>query len=72
MSARGSASKSSTGAAMSKYDVEVEARLQKLESQAHTPCGGGSDNERVAALEKRLEEVIAVLKQASPGVAKNL
>jgi len=31
MSFKGTASKSSSGASMSKYDVEVEARLQKLE-----------------------------------------
>lgn len=31
MAARGSAAKSVSGAAMSKYDVEVEARLQALE-----------------------------------------
>ncbi len=29
--AKGTAAKSSSGAAMSKYDVEVEARLQKAE-----------------------------------------
>ena len=32
MAARGKASTSSTGASMSKYDVEVEARLQALEA----------------------------------------
>ena len=31
MVAKGTAAKSTTGAAMSKYDVEVEARLQALE-----------------------------------------
>ena len=31
MSFKGTAGKSSSGASMSKYDVEVEARLQKLE-----------------------------------------
>jgi len=31
MSFKGTAGKSSTGASMSKYDVEVEARLQALE-----------------------------------------
>ena len=30
--AKGTAGKSSSGAAMSKYDVEVEARLKKLEA----------------------------------------
>ena len=32
MSFKGTAGKSSSGASMSKYDVEVEARLKKLES----------------------------------------
>jgi len=41
MSAKGSAAKSSSGAAMSKYDVEVEARLQALESKSHSKCDGG-------------------------------
>ena len=72
MATKGTAAKSSSGAAMSKYDVEVEARLQALEAQAYTPCGGGSDSERVAALEAKLQEVIAVLKQSSPGASKNL
>ena len=27
---------------MSKYDVEVEARLKKLEAAAHEKCDGGS------------------------------
>ena len=34
--ANGTAAKSSSGAAMSKYDVEVEARLKKLEEQVIT------------------------------------
>ena len=33
MAARGSAAKSASGAAMSKYDVEVEARLRALEAK---------------------------------------
>ena len=72
MATKGTAAKSSSGAAMSQYDVEVESRLQKLEAQAHTPCGGGADGGKIAALEAKLAEVIAVLKQASPGAAKNL
>ena len=43
MAAKGSAARSASGAAMSKYDVEVEKRLQALEAKAHTPCGGGGD-----------------------------
>jgi hypothetical protein len=33
MAAKGSAAKSASGAAMSKYDVEVEGRLQALEAK---------------------------------------
>ena len=49
MAFKGTAGKSSSGASMSKYDVEVEARLQKLEAavaalQTHSHgssgCGG--------------------------------
>tara|TARA_X000001036_G_scaffold204070_1_gene191737 strand:- start:30 stop:245 length:216 start_codon:yes stop_codon:yes gene_type:complete len=49
--AKGTAGKSATGASMSKYDVEVEARLQALEkavADIAAKCdaratGGGSD-----------------------------
>ena len=48
---------------MSKYDVEVEARLKALEAQAHPDrCNddtGGGD--KVAALEAKLDKVIKVL-----------
>ena len=45
MAAKGTASKSASGASMSKYDVEVEARLQALETavaelKSHTHSGG--------------------------------
>ena len=65
MAARGSASKSATGAAMSRYDVEVEARLQKLEAQAHDKCEGGGDSERVAALEAKVDALIAILNRST-------
>jgi len=41
MATRGTTPKSTTGASMSKYDVEVEARLQALESKSHSKCDGG-------------------------------
>ena len=51
--AKGTAGKSSSGASMSKYDVEVEARLQALEKaiadlavKCEERASGGSD-ERV-------------------------
>ena len=47
MAAKGTASKSASGASMSKYDVEVEARLQALEAtvaelknHSHETSGG--------------------------------
>ena len=51
MAFKGTASKSSSGASMSKYDVEVESRLQALEKaiiELGAKCderaaGGGSD-----------------------------
>tara|TARA_Y100000004_G_scaffold63103_1_gene70681 strand:+ start:688 stop:885 length:198 start_codon:yes stop_codon:yes gene_type:complete len=54
MSAKGSAAKSASGASMSKYDVEVEARLQALESKAHSKCDGGGISADVAA---KIEEL---------------
>ena len=63
MAFKGTASKSASGASMSKYDVEVEARLKALEGQAHpdracTDDGGG---DRVAALEAKVDKLIEVL-----------
>ena len=56
---KGTAGKSASGASMSKYDVEVEARLQKLEKavadiaakcDARASGGGGGNGERVDKL----------------------
>jgi len=58
MAAKGSAARSASGAAMSKYDVEVEKRLQALEAKAHTPCGGGGN---ASGLEAKLDALIAAL-----------
>ena len=57
--AKGKASVSSSGASMSKYDVEVEARLKALESKAHDDCGSGGD----ASLEKRVAIIEASLRK---------
>ena len=62
MAFKGTASKSSSGASMSKYDVEVEARLKALEAQAHPDrCNDDTGGGDVAALEAKLDRVIAVL-----------
>ncbi len=51
---KGTASKSTTGASMSKYDVEVEGRLKALEAAVAAlqaqPSGGGDCNKVVDAL----------------------
>ena len=57
--AKGKAGLSSSGASMSKYDVEVEARLKALESKAHDDCGSGGD----ASLEKRVAIIEASLRK---------
>jgi len=60
MAIKGKAAKSATGASMSKYDVEVEARLQALEKQAHpTPTGATQKkvDDRLKALESKVGEI---------------
>ena len=60
MAAKGKAAKSATGASMSKYDVEVEKRLQALEKQAHPmPTGATqkSNDDRLTALENKIQEL---------------
>ena len=58
--AKGKANVSSSGASMSKYDVEVEARLKALEAKAHEDCGttgGGDLEERVSIIEAVLRKI---------------
>ena len=58
--AKGKANVSSSGASMSKYDVEVESRLKALEEKAHDDCGAGTDGdlaERVSIIEAVLRKV---------------
>ena len=58
--AKGKASISSSGASMSKYDVEVESRLKALEAKAHDDCGTtGGD----ASLEKRVAIIEGALRK---------
>ena len=71
--ARGTAAKSASGAAMSKYDVEVEARLKALEAKvaelgakcdaraAAAPAAGGEDallRKIVAAMEPNFDALV--------------
>ena len=58
--AKGKASVSSSGASMSKYDVEVEARLKALEAKAHDNCNHDEDGdlaERVSIIEAVLRKI---------------
>ena len=60
MAFKGTAAKSSSGASMSKYDVEVEKRLKALEAQAHPDrCNDGED----ASLAERVSIIEAVLRK---------
>ena len=63
--AEGTASKSASGASMSKYDVEVEARLQALEKavkelgakcDARASSGGGDTQAQLDDLKARLSK----------------
>ena len=63
----GTASKSASGASMSKYDVEVEERLKKLEKavkelQSHSHDNGEGDT----------SAIVAALKSSWPGKFANL
>ena len=61
MAIQGKAAKSATGASMSKYDVEVEGRLQALEAKAHEKCDGGGSGDAA-----RVEQIAAALKREFP------
>ena len=61
----GTAAKSASGASMSKYDVEVESRLQALEKavkelQSHSHDGGGLDAES----KQRLDDVERLIRDS--------
>jgi hypothetical protein len=68
---KGKAAKSSTGASMSAYDVEVEARLKALEAkvaalESHShdvpaTTATGDDHEKLVAVEAALNKVRGVL-----------
>ena len=62
MATKGTASKSASGAAMSKYDVEVEARLNQIEArlaEMEVKLHQGSDN----SVKAQLDDLIKRLKK---------
>ena len=66
MAYKGTAAKSASGASMSKYDVEVESRLQALESLAHSKCDGGGSgavSDDLAAKVQEMYEWYQVIKK---------
>ena len=64
--AKGKAAVSSTGASMSKYDVEVEARLKALEAQAH-PVPTGATQKKVDDRLDALEKAVKALQSSGGG-----
>jgi hypothetical protein len=51
--------KSTTSVSTVHTHSDLESRLAKLESIAHEKCdgGGGVDEERIASIEKRIDEI---------------
>jgi len=66
MAAKGTAGKSVSGASMSKYDMEVEERLQALEKQAH-PVPTGATQKKVDDRLAALETAVAALQSSGGG-----
>ena len=58
MAIKGTAGKSASGASMSKYDVEVEARLQALEKAVAEIKSGGAQGDS-----SKIEKLVQVVKQ---------
>jgi len=66
MAFKGTAGKSASGASMSKYDVEVEARLKKLEAavaalESHSHDGGSGGGDIADQLNHVIDELEARL-----------
>ena len=74
MAFKGTAGKSSSGASMSKYDVEVEARLNALEAKVAALESHSHDAPAAPAAgsDARLDQIVATLKAAEPGKFRNL
>jgi hypothetical protein len=72
MAYKGTAAKSSSGASMSQYDVEVEERLKALETEAHKKPTGATSSKvdaRLDALEAALEALTAKCNAPAPKAA---
>jgi len=71
MAFKGTAGKSASGASMSKYDVEVEARLNALEAKVAALESHSHDVPAVGS-DARVDAVVAKLKAEEPGKWKDL
>ena len=58
MAIKGTAGKSASGASMSKYDVEVEARLQALEKAVAEIKSGGAQGDA-----SKVEKLVQIVKE---------
>ena len=61
MATKGTAGKSASGASMSKYDVEVEARLQALESAVASLQAAAEDCPGTSAVSGDVEAAVKAL-----------
>ena len=61
MATKGTAAKSASGASMSKYDVEVEARLQALEAKVRALESSDKAQQEVDARFLELEDKVSKL-----------
>ena len=61
MATKGTAGKSASGASMSKYDVEVEARLQALESAVASLQAAAEDCPGTSAVSGDVEAAVRAL-----------
>ena len=61
MATKGTAAKSASGASMSKYDVEVEARLQALEAKVAALESSDKAQQEVDARFLELEDKVSQL-----------
>jgi len=72
MAFKGTAAKSASGASMSKYDVEVEARLSKLEAAVAALQSHEHDAAPATGTDARVEQIVATLKAKEPGKWREL
>ena len=66
MAFKGTAGKSASGASMSKYDVEVEARLKALEAKVAALESHSHDTPPATGTDPRVDAIVTELKTQVP------